>query len=1689
MALTAKDTADIRRVIALRGYAKASLTRLRSFTLDPAFNQATLESLTVKSERCRQAFKDYIAHSADIAALEPCEKDDRDMEAIESSYYEILSTLNSRMGQLKSDSPATCENDSKVKLPNINIPSFSGNYSEYKSFQSLFNAMIGNDCNISRVQKLYYLHSFLKGEPLELIKNLPLVEESYPEAIKIINERYDNKIKITFDHISQLLDVPHLNKCTTANLRNFISVCKQNLAALKNLGEPVQHWDRIIVCILSRKLDSYTNRSFQLERKSDQLPTISELFDFLEKRATALENTEVPSKGRLVANVIYNNIKCAFCSEGHKIFNCNKFKLLSLQERLKLVKEKKLCNICLAFHTKKCKYHFKCAICKKEHNTLLHEEASSCTSLYTNSHDMQVILPTASVKLYTLRGQTLNVRALFDSGSQVSFVSSEVADLLGIDPTYKPINIMGINSNKDVQNYINLDIHSLNSPFKINVDCHIVDRIASSFPHKKYNIRSLKDLNLPDGGKLADKCLYLSDKIHILLGANIFFQVLLPHQQIKKGDLTLINTLFGYIVSGKVPSYINQRLTSFFCHTCENDINESLLQFWKTEDVPQMLNENIDEHFNCENIFKNTVNYNNNTFSVALPLKIPLESINKILGNSLNYAISRFLNLEVRFKKDPSLFKNYKAFIDEYLLLKHGEYFDLNNYDFSKDPIYFLPHHPIIRNDKLTTKLRIVFDGSMKTNNKISLNDLLLNGPVVQKDLFEILIAFRLHKYIIVTDIKHMFRNVLVQNQYRSLTNILWRNSPSENIKCIRLNTITYGLKGSSYLATQCLIQLADDFADKYPLASKILKNNTYVDDILYSNDSMVEINKAKHELINLLSLGSFQLHKWASNCPQILQDIPTNKQQSKEIDLQINTSKLKTLGILYNTNEDSFKIYCSEKFTSKIHTKREILSYISKFYDPLGLLGPIFVSAKVIMQQLWLAKIDWDTQIPNNIYNDWIQFITSLNNMNPICVQRNVSSDMISTIHLIGFADAASKTAYGCCLYLRIIDTKGNTFMKLLCSKSRINPVRKPLSIPRLELNAALLLAKLTIKIQSILKLHYKLDNTYLFADSKVVLAWLKTDILKLNTYVANRVKVICELTDSKIWHYVNTHDNPADLISRGLEPSKLESCTLWWNGPTFLQNKNYNFDTPIPTLSSLPELKSTVNKNICFLSNKNSLDFFLFLEKYSNIHKMIRIVAYILRFCNNIKSNTTKNKNIYLTCDEINKAKQLIIKNEQYKYFKNEILSIKSNKKIKGFLSNLNPFLDTNNLLRVGGRLGNAAISYSKKYPILLPKESHITQLIILSEHIRLLHAGPRLVLSSLNNHYWITNGLNQVKKIIHKCITCFKLKAEAQQQLMGNLPADRVNVARPFSKIGMDFAGPIQVKNSRVRNSVIGNGYIVVFVCFVTKAIHLELVSDMTTATFLASFKRFIARRNLPTDVYCDNAATFKGARNQLHELYKLKNSHAHQSSVINYSSQLGINFHFIPSYSPVFGGLWEAGVKSTKFLLKRTVGKNLLTYEELNTVLNEIEAVLNSRPITQLSTDVNDYSYLTPGHFLTGSPLASLPERDVSSVPISRLRLWNICTNMRQCFWKTWSKQYLQLLQSRPKWRKNMPNVQPGSLVILREDNTTPLYWPMARIIRTIPGNDGKVRAVEVRSANNHTHIRSINKISILPIEST
>ncbi|XP_063617163.1 uncharacterized protein LOC134790325 [Cydia splendana] len=776
---------DLRRLRVARGYTKASITRLFNFSNNENdVGLSAISNLETKRARIGELFKDYEQCNKEILALD--EADAEDVEDYEAKYYNILTILNeaiknksSSSDAPSSDAPASsCK---KAKLPTIKIETFTGKYREYTGFINLFKAIIHNDRSIDNVQKLYYLRSFLANEPFDLIKNLPLAEGSYEEALKLLEERYNHKFKIVNEHINALLDINALVKSNPANLRQFVSCIKQSLSALKNLNVTTDNWNPIILAILYRKLDTYTSRAYQLERDDTEEPTVTEFLLYLEKRALALENAEPsPTPGKSYHKAVVNvtataSPACSYCKSNHRLFDCSKFKMLTSSERIAFSKNNDLCSVCLNKHNGKCRFHFRCSTCKQAHNTLLHPDSANQpqVSLISNLGHNGVLLPTVRVKLYSRTGSEVHVKALLDCCSQSSLATTKLINVLGLTPSKDNSNIIGAGGKStDTQYSIPLDVYSLTMPYRVTANCNVMEKITCQLPQ---NAIKLDAINIPDGITLSDADFHQPSEINLLLGADIFFQVLLlepvPGQQERSAQPvedpasphpTVVNTKFGYIIGGGLPRQqtSDKSKVTLLCTQCDSSLNDSLQNFWNVESIPETFCERMSEHQMCEDTFKSTTVLENNKFQVDLPLKVPLNEVNDVLGSSFDMAYYRFLNLEKRLHKNINLLSDYEKFINEYVDLKHGHYIDFNQLDFENDPLYFASHHAVINDSSKTTCTRVVFDCSLQTNKRVSLNDILLNGPPVQKELFDIMLLFRLGNYTFSTDIRRMFRCV-----------------------------------------------------------------------------------------------------------------------------------------------------------------------------------------------------------------------------------------------------------------------------------------------------------------------------------------------------------------------------------------------------------------------------------------------------------------------------------------------------------------------------------------------------------------------------------------------------------------------------------------------------------------------------------------------------------------------------------------------------------------------------------------------------------------------------------------------------------------------------------------------------------------------------------------------------------------
>ncbi|XP_058827641.1 uncharacterized protein LOC131687569 [Topomyia yanbarensis] len=1303
--------------------------------------------------------------------------------------------------------------------------------------------------------------------------------------------------------------------------------------------------------------------------------------------------------------------KCDFCGKGHLNYTCPEFKALPLQQRLSKVRERNTCFNCLrkGHRSRDCPSDKTCFKCNRKHHSLLHAEektsspvtkersssreadtqtvkkptqeanhqeqtqltAATCSSVLPIQH---ILLLTAVVEVMDKNYKPHPCRILLDSGSQANLISRSMINALGLQQFPLKVTVKGVNSTKSHSSMSSIvQIRSKYSDFRASLQCLVTDNVTADLPTSSFDVSNWV---LPTGVQLADPTFHQTGKIDMLIGSQWFLKLLLPGEITLAENLPVLKeTQFGWVLGG---SYGGETTSNYIVHSHAatfDDLDQLIRRFWEVEEVSNDAHGSNEEE-ECEQHFLNTHRRDaSGRYIVQLPLK---DCFNE-LGNSRAMALRRFYALERRLNQHPDLKQQYSEFMSEYEDLGHCK--EINEFN---DPPHiskwYLPHHAIIRPSNTTTKCRVVFDASAKVFG-LSLNDVMKIGTIIQSDLQSIILRFREPRYVLTTDIAKMYRQIVVDDCHTPLQRIFWRKDSSSVVRVLELTTVTYGTASAPFLVTRALKQLSIDERDKFPMVADIVDKNFYVDNGLFGYDDLSQARDAQNQLIHLLKAGGFHLHKWSSNSLELLETIPeADREQLVSFEESGANEVIKMLGLMWNPSTDELLFVSMPTCDIETPTKRQVLSLIARMFDPLGLVSPVVIIGKLLMQQTWKENIDWDEQITGELLKNWKYFLVAIAGINQRHIPRQVLVTNAAHFELHGFADA-SQGALGACFYIRSVIPGLDAVVKLLCGKSKVVP-KAALTIPRKELAAALLLHRLVQKIISSSNLLF--SAIVLWSDSQVVLAWLKKNPSLLEIFVRNRVCEIISTENQFEWRYVKTSENPADVVSRGQSAIKLATNNLWWSGSLFLKSDPYEIETPTQLCDDdIPEMKCVAVVHT--VARYEKLPVF---QKFESFRKLQRVIAYVLRFCKNAKEKSAETRILkkYPTMTEMNESMKVIVRVIQYQEFADEIARLKSGVQCKR-LYNLNPVIDEE-MLRVGGRLRHSQLPFSSKHQWILPNRNNVVDSLINALHRENLHIGPTALLATLRRQFWVPNGRSAVRKITRSCVQCFKTKPTTVGQFMGDLPASRCERAPAFQKVGLDYAGPILLKQPG-RKAVAVKGYICIFVCMVTKGIHLEAVESLSTDSFIAALHRFVSRRGVPEDMFSDNGTNFVGAKNQLHELYQMFKQQLTERKLFEFCQPRKINWKMIPPSAPHMGGIWEAGVKSAKSVLKRICHTTTLNMVEFSTLLCQIEAVLNSRPLYAHSDDPADPEPLTPGHFMIDRPLTSIPEPTYEEIPCKNM----------------------------------------------------------------------------------------------------
>ncbi len=1409
------------------------------------------------------------------------------------------------------------------------------------------------------------------------------------------------------------------------------------------------------------------------------------------------------------------------CKEDHPPWICKAFKDLPVIKRKELIAKSGRCYRCLAagHRSKDCTRSRPCGVggCpSREHSSYLHlanpkkrdsgEQLPPNTPTYvspgqsaqnkdlppstttenrtlppTNQQLQERTHATTKVENVSLMvipaligngRREIKVNVMLDPCSTSSYVSEDAAHELGLHGQTLNLTIAGTGG-IEIQKRsrrVELNVTSLDRSFTAPVQAHVLDNIAGDTPAIQWCELRKKWPHLQD---VPFDPVSKRQQIDVMLGSDhpIFHHVLNEiHGSLPNDPIARLTNL-GWVCFG--PTLVDEfrrESRSHFTRTYRTQQvdrqpppEDILRKFWDLEvlgikDTGNQQAMTVDERAATAAV-AGTLKFEGGRYEVGIPWKHGEPD----LSSNYDAAILRLESQERSLrKKGTDIVETYGKILQEYE--KKG-YIAKVPTSIAKEQ-WFLPHFPVIKPSKHTTKVRIVFDAAMKHGGK-SLNDCILPGPKLQREIVDVLTRFRRAPIALSADISEMFLQVGLQEKDRPYHRFLWRDvDPSREPDVYEFRRLLFGNTASPFCAQYVVHAHAQAHADTFPAAAESVDNAMYVDDLLDSSETTETAHDLQQQLSDLLGMAGFRLRKWTSNEPSVVASIPEN---DRLMAVEINKEeppRTKTLGVMWEPERDAFSFTVDPPDNSKPLTKRNVLSAIATVYDPLQFLAPFLVRAKILMQEIWRAGLDWDESLPDDLAIKWKRWSTELLQLPNVFIPRCLRLPKPQRKELHFFSDA-SKDAYAAVSFLVCHYDDGSSSSRLVASKCRVAPA-KVMTIPRLELMGAILSTRLA---QSLLRV-LTVGRVVFWTDSENVWYWVRNHSKQFKPFVANRIAEIQRTTSPEQWRHVPGKQNPADLATRGLSATELADSTLWLEGPPFLKGDESAWpSTPSRPTTVSDHCETRVTQT--HLGNVTNVSLEIDPNNFSSFHRLCRVTAWIRRYMANCKrrSNETRQRGRVLLPAEILHSEQFWIKQAQKDGFPQGART--------GCLLRLNPKNDSNGLLRMDGRLKHAdELSYDSRHPIFLPKEHVVTRLIVMEAHKQLGHGtGVEQVLTQLRSRFWVVKGRRVVRNVVESCVECRRrFSNKTAQQKMAPLPQPRFQSMRAFERVGVDYGGPYLTKQGRGKSR--SKRYLCLFTCLATRAVHLEMAYSLDTSSFINAFTRMVSRRGTPVYVISDNGTNFVGAERELRELIQALDQDQITQQTTKYHP---IDWKFNPPSAPHFGGVFEAMIKSAKKAIKIVLGNADITDEELQTAICGAEKLLNSRPITYVSSDVNDPVPLTPNHLIIGQ-LGGVfaPEAlDHDEVYNPRNR-WHRVQQLLQSFWKRWRKEFLPRINVTKKWFHPRHNLKSGDVVLIAETQANRGEWPLARVIEAYPGSDGLVRAVKVKSKNKE-YIRPVHRL--------
>ena len=1645
--------------------------------------------------------------------------------------------------------PATATTDLQLAMmdmmklqcaPPPDIDKFSGDPLEFHYFKTTFKEVVETTVP-DQYGRLTRLIKFTSGDAKDLIKHCVHADPDscYDKALLLLDKEYGNTHLVSSSYIKELRNWDTIKQHDSSAYKKFYRFLLKCQSYKVHGRLPELDSTDIIRTMISKTpvphQEKWNRKASEIRKKSDREANFSDFVAFIENETALLSDPaysrdallEAKSKSYMsrLPSADKQKSVCHLCNSSHDIEDCDTFKAMDVDERHKTVFRLKLCFSCLepvnSNHiAKTCDKKRKCSVCKSEHPTSLHGDKVNANLSSVGSQVISMCVTPVILYHRTNPSKRLTVYALLDDCSQGTFIHENTLHDLGVTCSQDAV----------------IRINTLNGERQektTSIDGLVVESIPKHAAHygdftldlpRTYSQPNLAvdSEEIPTPSKISPWAYlhHLQDKIvdydpavtiGLMIGANCPKAVeSLEVIRSESGGPYAKRSPLGWCIVGPISKSdatdtINcnhTRLRIPVKDAASNDVaKHCFTSKCSVQDVSvdKFLTEMYTNEFNEIAAEKRALSVEDERFLSIMKeeakivrghhqLPLPFRDPNLFLPNNRFQALNRLSSVKHKFLKDPEYKEKYVEKIETFLSKGYAKKADTSVSKPGKE--WYAPHFGVLQKGKV----RVVYDFSVNFKGRC-LNDELLQGPDMTNTLVGVLARFRKEDIAFTADVEAMYHQVLVPEHQQSFLRFLWW--PGGDVNCepidYEMQVHPFGAVSSGGCANFALKKTASDASREVnPEAIKTINKAFYVDDLLKSLHDLGVAKEVIFTVRNLCEQNGFNLIKFISNNRELLEAMPSDYRLPSVVNLDLGRPLPieRALGVQWCVENDAFQFRIT--LQDRPLTRRGILGTISSIYDPLGLASPFLLHGRKILQRIHKESCSWDDKVSDESRLAWTKWRDELPRLEELKVDRCYKPKGFKPVSasLHSFSDA-SDYGYGQASYLRQVDAEEKVCVSLVMGKSRVVPTKET-TTPRLELTAGLVSAK----VAAMLKEELDITNlsTMFWTDSTIVLGYIQNVTKRFRTYVANRVRKIHNLSQVVQWRHVDKDDNPSDDASRGLSVNDTEKVVRWFKGPQFLWNASISelgqtqavvtIDDPeviVDVKSNVAKLAEPVEHRSTLIKPMLYLDIFSTLEnRVSSWRRMKLIVARILQLCSNTQ-------NEHLTVSDLQEAENVIIKMVQTKHFPKEVSRLLNGDKLlkSSTIIRLDPFLDEDGLLRVGGRLHKQmVIDVKVKHPIILPKKDTTVKRIIEWHHADIQHLGRTGTLCELRSRgYWLVNGNSQVKSVVYKCFRCRLLRGQPATQKMSELPASRTTDAPPFTYCGVDMFGPFIIKEGRKEMKRFG----MIYTCFSCRAVHLETAKGADTDSFILSLRRFVARRGPVRSVRSDNGGNFVGADNELRESLK----HMDHEKVKNFLLSKDcdwITFEKNPPHASHMGGVWERQIRSIRTILASLLKTHAtrLDDESLRTLFVEVEAVINSRPLAVETLSDESIEPLTPNHLLTMKSKVVLPPPGTfEEADVYCRKRWRAVQHLSNQFWDRWRKEYLVNLQERQKWTQAERNFIVDDIVLVKDPDAVRSKWAMGRVTEVIPSDDGLVRKAYVKTVTSEEPLlRPVTKLVLL-----